>query len=117
MGAIEDRLSELGLALPRPFAPPPGVKFAFELVRVCAGLAYVSVSDKAWAKIEKNTAARTFYLDLRRYKAKLAENDTPFTPANTLVKAQRVSLKKLRAEGIQPEVPWLYGYKLDFRFR
>ena len=42
MGAIEDRLSELGLTLPRPFAPPPGVKFAFELVRVFDGLAYVS---------------------------------------------------------------------------
>jgi aspartate aminotransferase-like enzyme len=65
------------------------------------GLSYVAVSDKAWAKIEKNSAARTFYLDLRRYKAKIAENDTPYTPANTLIKAQRVSLKKLRAEGIE----------------
>lgn len=25
--------------------------------------------------------------------------------------------KKLAAEGIRPEVPWLYHYKLDFRFR
>jgi len=25
--------------------------------------------------------------------------------------------KKLAAEGINPRVPWLYGYKLDFRFR
>jgi hypothetical protein len=24
---------------------------------------------------------------------------------------------KLRAEGINPEIPWLYSYKLDFRFR
>jgi aspartate aminotransferase-like enzyme len=65
------------------------------------GLAYLAVSDKAWAKIEKNTAARTFYLDLKRYKAKIAESDTPYTPANTLIKAQRVSLKRLRAEGIE----------------
>lgn len=65
------------------------------------GLAYLAVSDKAWAKIERNTAARTFYLDLKRYKAKLAENDTPFTPAHTLIRAQRTSLKKLRAEGIE----------------
>jgi aspartate aminotransferase-like enzyme len=65
------------------------------------GLAYVSVSDKAWAKIEKNTTGRSFYLDLRRYKAKIAENDTPYTPANTLIKAQQVSLKRLRAEGIE----------------
>ena len=24
---------------------------------------------------------------------------------------------KLRAEGIDPRVPWLYGFELDFRFR
>jgi aspartate aminotransferase-like enzyme len=65
------------------------------------GLAYLAVSDKAWAKIEKNTAARSFYLDLKRYKAKLEENDTPFTPAHTLIRAQRASLKRLRAEGIE----------------
>lgn len=65
------------------------------------GLAYVSVSDKAWAKIDANSAARTFYLDLRRYRDKLKESDTPFTPAHTLIKAQRTSLKKMRAEGIE----------------
>lgn len=64
------------------------------------GLAYVAVSDKAWAQIEKNGAARNFYFDLRKYRDKLAENDTPFTPAHTLIKAQRASLKRLRAEGI-----------------
>jgi enamine deaminase RidA (YjgF/YER057c/UK114 family) len=42
VGAIEESLSELGLTLPRPFAPPPGVEFAFDLVRVHDGLAYVS---------------------------------------------------------------------------
>lgn len=65
------------------------------------GLAFVSVSDKAKQKIEANKTARSFYFDLKRYLAKLAENDTPFTPANTLIKAQRVSLKRLRAEGIE----------------
>jgi aspartate aminotransferase-like enzyme len=65
------------------------------------GLAYVSVSPKAWSIIEANTAAKNFYFDLKRYRAKLPENDTPFTPANTLIKAQRVSLKKIRAEGIE----------------
>ena len=65
------------------------------------GLAYVSVSPKAWQAIEANTAAKNFYFDLKRYRAKLAENDTPFTPANTLIKAQRVSLARIRAEGIE----------------
>jgi enamine deaminase RidA (YjgF/YER057c/UK114 family) len=42
MGRIEDRLGELGLSLPKPFAPPPGVQFKFDLVTVSGGLAYVS---------------------------------------------------------------------------
>ena len=43
------------------------------------GLAFVSVSEKAWKKIDA-TPVRSFYLDLRRYKKSLAESDTPFTP-------------------------------------
>jgi len=64
------------------------------------GLAFVAVSEKAWKKID-STPVRSFYLDLRRYKKSLAESDTPFTPANTLIKAQRASLKRIRAEGIE----------------
>jgi aspartate aminotransferase-like enzyme len=65
------------------------------------GLAFVSVSEKAWKKID-TLAPRGFYLDLRRYRKALAEGpDTPFTPANTLIRAQRASLKRIRAEGIE----------------
>jgi enamine deaminase RidA (YjgF/YER057c/UK114 family) len=42
MGRIEERLEEMGLELPRPFAPPPGVEFKFDLVHVEGGLAHVS---------------------------------------------------------------------------
>jgi serine---pyruvate transaminase len=65
------------------------------------GLAYLSVSDKAWRTIEANATARTFYFDLRKYREKMKESDTPFTPAHTLIRAQRVSLKRLRAEGME----------------
>jgi aspartate aminotransferase-like enzyme len=64
------------------------------------GLAYVSVSPKAKAKMDA-TPVRGFYFDLRRGLAKIAEQDTPFTPANTLIKAQLVSLKRIRKEGIE----------------
>jgi len=64
------------------------------------GLAYVSVSPKAKAKMDA-TPVRGFYFDLRRSVAKIAEQDTPFTPANTLIKAQLVSLKRIRKEGIE----------------
>jgi enamine deaminase RidA (YjgF/YER057c/UK114 family) len=42
MGAIDDRLAELGLELPAPPAAPPGVRLPFELVRIHAGMGYVS---------------------------------------------------------------------------
>lgn len=42
MGRIDDRLTELGLELPRPFEPPPGAVFKFDLVRVSGNHGYVS---------------------------------------------------------------------------
>ena len=65
------------------------------------GLAFVSVSDKAWKQIDKNTSARTFYFDLKKARTQLQTNDTPYTPAHTLIRALRVSLKRIRDEGIE----------------
>jgi serine---pyruvate transaminase len=65
------------------------------------GLAFVSVSEKAWAKIDQHPGARVFYFDLKKYREALKTSDTPFTPANTLIRALRTSLKKIRAEGIE----------------
>ena len=42
MGRIDDRLEELGLALPEPFSAPEGIEFKFDLVRVHGDVAYVS---------------------------------------------------------------------------
>ena len=42
MGVIEDRLGEMGLALPAPVRAPEGVRLPFEFVRVHGDLAYVS---------------------------------------------------------------------------
>jgi enamine deaminase RidA (YjgF/YER057c/UK114 family) len=42
MGRIDDRLAELGLRLPAPFAAPPGVEFKFDLVRIHGDTAHVS---------------------------------------------------------------------------
>ncbi len=65
------------------------------------GLAFLAVSDKAWKAIDQNPNPRTFYFDLKKARAKLDLPDTPFTSANTLIRALRVSLKKIRAEGIE----------------
>jgi enamine deaminase RidA (YjgF/YER057c/UK114 family) len=42
VGVIEDRLGEMGLALPAPLLAPAGVRLPFESVRTHAGLAYIS---------------------------------------------------------------------------
>lgn len=65
------------------------------------GLAFVSVSPKAWERIDKREGPGVFYFDLKKARASLEKSDTPFTPAHTLIKALRVSLKRIRAEGIE----------------
>lgn len=42
MGKIADRLAELGVVLPPPLIPPPGVVLPFRMVRVVGDRAYVS---------------------------------------------------------------------------
>ena len=65
------------------------------------GLAFVSVSDKAWQTIDKNPNRRSFYFDLKKARSKLETFDTPYTPAHTMVRALRLSLKKIVAEGME----------------
>jgi aspartate aminotransferase-like enzyme len=65
------------------------------------GLAFLSVSEKAWKQIDSNPPPRAFYFDLRKARASLKTWDTPYTPAHTLLAALRLSLKRIRAEGIE----------------
>ena len=64
------------------------------------GLAFVSVSPKAWAKIDA-FESHSFYFNLKAARKKMKEFDTPFTPAHTLILALRASLRRIRAEGIE----------------
>ncbi|MDB5352284.1 MAG: serine-pyruvate aminotransferase/archaeal aspartate aminotransferase [Planctomycetota bacterium] len=64
------------------------------------GLSFVSVSPKAWAAIDACPTA-CFYFDMKLARKKMAEFDTPFTPAHTLILALTASLKRMKAEGIE----------------
>lgn len=64
------------------------------------GLGYVALSAKAEAKADKG-AQTNFYFDLRKYKKSIADSDTPFTPANTLIEAQLTSLRMIEQETIE----------------
>ncbi len=64
------------------------------------GLAFVSVSPKAWAKIDAFDS-HSFYFNLKAARKKMKEFDTPFTPAHTLILALRAALRRIKAEGIE----------------
>lgn len=64
------------------------------------GLAFVAASAKAWAKIDAFNAP-AFYFNLKSARKKMAEFDTPYTPAHTLILALRASLRRIHAEGIE----------------
>lgn len=64
------------------------------------GLAFASVSEKAWNIIEKNKPF-AFYFDYRAYRKALKKNDAPYTPALTLVRGLAKALEFIREEGIE----------------
>ena len=63
------------------------------------GLALVTVSEKAWAKIEK--FARGYYLNLARYRKSAESMDPPYTPAVNLLTALNRSLDAILETGLE----------------
>lgn len=66
------------------------------------GLSLISVSKKAWKKIEKTP--RPFYFDLIQMKKFSQKNETPFTPAIPLIYALQEALKIIREEGLEKRI-------------
>ena len=64
------------------------------------GLAFVSVSAKAWKLID-SMAAPGFYLDLKAYRKSVAKNDTPYTPPVSLIRGLKVSLDMIHEIGVE----------------
>ena len=63
------------------------------------GLAFLSLSERAWAAVERAKTPR-FYTDLRLYKKALADDDTPFTSAVSTVIALDEALKLILQRGV-----------------
>ena len=64
------------------------------------GLACVTLSEKAWKAAESVTAPG-FYLDLKAYRKSIAGNDTPYTPAVSLIRGLKVALDMIHGIGIE----------------
>jgi aspartate aminotransferase-like enzyme len=63
------------------------------------GLATLAVSEKAWQAGE-NVKSPGMYLNLKAYRKSAAENDTPYTPAVTMIRGMKVALDMINAVGI-----------------
>ena len=63
------------------------------------GLAFLSLSERAWALVEAAKTPRSYY-DLRLYKKSLADDDTPFTSAVSTVIALDEALKLILQRGV-----------------
>jgi aspartate aminotransferase-like enzyme len=64
------------------------------------GLAFVSVSERAWARVAATRRPR-YYFDWPAYKDALVRGSTPATPAVGLVFALQAGLRLLQAEGLE----------------
>jgi aspartate aminotransferase-like enzyme len=64
------------------------------------GLAFVALSERAIQAMESSTLPK-FYFDLRRALKSYRENDTPWTPAASLIIGVDVALQMIREEGIE----------------
>ena len=64
------------------------------------GIAFVSISEKAWKAIEVSDIPR-FYFDLRAAKVALQKNQTPWTPGISIIVAMNKALDLLFEEGLE----------------
>ncbi|GHT51466.1 serine-pyruvate aminotransferase [Endomicrobiia bacterium] len=64
------------------------------------GLAFITLSDKAW-KLTESSKLPKFYFDIRKYKKSYATNETPFTPPVTLIVALQESIKLIKERGLE----------------
>ncbi|MFO8052680.1 MAG: alanine--glyoxylate aminotransferase family protein [Candidatus Omnitrophota bacterium] len=73
------------------------------------GLSFVSISDKAKELMEKSDLPK-YYFDLKKALGKHKTNDTPYTPAVTIIVALAAALDAINKEGV--EVRWQKFAKL-----
>jgi aspartate aminotransferase-like enzyme len=67
-------------------------------VMIPPGLAYVSVSERAWQRMEQAKNPR-FYFDLRKERKAAAKGESAFTPATALIAGLLAALDFIRKSG------------------
>ncbi len=64
------------------------------------GLAFVSLSEKAWRMVEQSDTPR-YYFDLKKHLKSAEKNQTPYTPAISLVIGLHEVLSMVMEEGLE----------------
>ena len=64
------------------------------------GLAFMSLSEKAWNMVETSKSPK-YYFNLKAYKKVIAKPDTPYTPAVSLIVGLNEALKLIKKEGLE----------------
>jgi len=64
------------------------------------GLAFISLSDKAWGMAEVSQGAN-YYFNLKKHLASAKNNQTPYTPAISLIIGLHEVLSMIKAEGLE----------------
>jgi aspartate aminotransferase-like enzyme len=64
------------------------------------GIGLMSVSDKAWKVIERDSGMPRFYFDLRRVRDAYDKGESTFTPAVSLVQGLDAALDMIHEEGL-----------------
>ncbi len=67
------------------------------------GLAYISLSERAWDRVEKSDLPK-FYFNLKAYKKSAAKNSTPYTPAVMLVQQLKETLRIIFERGVEANI-------------
>lgn len=64
------------------------------------GLAFVSVSKKAWAMIQESKSPR-YYFDFQKERKSQSKGESAFTPAISLILGLKTSLEQVRSFGLE----------------
>ena len=92
LGAVECKMDDWGLDVV--------VSGSQKGLMIPPGLAFVSLSPKAWKLVEQSKCPK-YYFDFKEAKKAIAKTDTPFTPAITLVIGLNEALKQIKQETLE----------------
>lgn len=92
LGAVECKTDEWGIDVV--------VAGSQKGLMVPPGLAFATVSQKAWGLVEQSKCPK-YYFDFKESKKAISKTDTPYTPALTLIIGLNEALKMIKQETLE----------------